>query len=1361
MHNWARRGLRAALVTGGLLMLGTGIASADERVDPDAPPSPLDGGISVPVKVGNIDLATPLGSQTVPVIVDETISTGDGFAEGSASFAPYFKRNVVAPNVLAPVEATGWAVAAGGDAAAVNDSQESYSQGGDIATSGSDDSLAGNVVAPTAVVPVQATGLAFPLLGTASVVNKTDQSSTAGGSVTTDGDDSALSGNILAPHFAVPVAVNNTAAGWFAGIATVAGTSKQAAYAPGMRETSGTDSMGSGNVGSAPVALPVQVDGTAGSWGGIATAVTDNTAIAEAGTTGTGSRAVGEPYTTTSGDGSTLSGNALTPQGAGIAAVNCTAGAWVGMSTTECSNDLSSEAGGDVASTGHDSVLGGNIVDADPSTPVTVLETAGAWGGMSTAEGTDVVATEAGGTTATEGDESVLGGNIVGAPVAAPAQVNGTAGTWIGDVESITDNTTVAEAGNAAEADGHDSQWVPGYATTTGETSTGGGNIVTAQAAPLAAVDCTSGVWGGMSSTTCDTDETAEAGGSTVSSGHDSVLGGNIVDGDAAVPATAYDNAGAWIGMTDATGTNVTSTDAGGRGDTDGTESVGGGNTVRPMVAAPAEVLCNAGVWGGTSDTECSTDSTADAGANTHTYGDNSTIGGNMVDSPVAAAAQVNEIAGSWIGDSSAAGDNVTVSDAGAGAYTSGDDSMLSGNQATTPVAGAADVICSAGTWVGAADSTCTNDETITAGEYTGTTGNDSVGSGNIASTPQAPIAEVFGVAGAWGGDVSSTAVEDKFVSAGGDNNTQDDYGTLSSNVATVPWAPTAQVSNIAAAWIGNPTSLVDSDTTSVAGGDNFASGTAGTGSGNIVQAPAALPADVHTIAATWGGNAVATGTHGTDSTAGGDSIAHGESGALSGNIVSGGGAGAANVFGGALSWVGNNVADSDKTLSATGGGDTTSYGDSASLSGNQVLANANPVAGVFGVAGSFVANDTNTTDADTMVTSAGDAVATGNGSAGSANVVDADAQPLAQVFGINAAALGTTLNEVSQTTDVANGGDVTTSGTGSAFSGDIVDADAQAPWQVFGIEAGALGLPVNVVDHSTTAVNGGDNVTSGDLGSLTGDVINADAQAPAQVFGLDAAALAVNANTVSDSLSATNGGQSTTSGLDGSLAGDIISAEGQAVPQVFGWGTSALGNSVQTTGSDTSAVNGGDLTTAGSGNALSGNVLDVLASADPGLFGWAASALGTATNTTGNSLDASNGGTATAVGGTPVQIPIGIAPQITDITIPIAATIVNSVTNDSTVLIAHQPVMLVSTDGLMPADALPASPVARNARRADLPAMPADVPVKTSLPTVEHGLSAMPDMGSFSGQLPLGTDLPTRTPALSDLDTMEMLRIG
>jgi hypothetical protein len=75
MHTWVRRGLRTALVTGGLLMLGTGIASADENVNPDLPPSPVDAGVSVPINAGH----TPAGTGTHRV-VRGNVTTNTGAA---------------------------------------------------------------------------------------------------------------------------------------------------------------------------------------------------------------------------------------------------------------------------------------------------------------------------------------------------------------------------------------------------------------------------------------------------------------------------------------------------------------------------------------------------------------------------------------------------------------------------------------------------------------------------------------------------------------------------------------------------------------------------------------------------------------------------------------------------------------------------------------------------------------------------------------------------------------------------------------------------------------------------------------------------------------------------------------------------------------------------------------------------------------------------------------------------------------------------------------------------------------------------------------------------------------------------------
>ncbi|MEV7550392.1 hypothetical protein AB0N89_12270 [Amycolatopsis sp. NPDC089917] len=55
MQNWMKYALQVSLVSGGLLMLGTGIASAAENVDPDVPASVLDQHVVAPATSGIAD----------------------------------------------------------------------------------------------------------------------------------------------------------------------------------------------------------------------------------------------------------------------------------------------------------------------------------------------------------------------------------------------------------------------------------------------------------------------------------------------------------------------------------------------------------------------------------------------------------------------------------------------------------------------------------------------------------------------------------------------------------------------------------------------------------------------------------------------------------------------------------------------------------------------------------------------------------------------------------------------------------------------------------------------------------------------------------------------------------------------------------------------------------------------------------------------------------------------------------------------------------------------------------------------------------------------------------------------------------
>ncbi|GAB3438069.1 hypothetical protein [Actinophytocola sediminis] len=79
MQTWARRGIQTALVTGGVLMLGTGIASADEDVNPDKPASPVD----LQDAIGKVPVANQVVDQIAGVTVLDNRGDGPVVASGT------------------------------------------------------------------------------------------------------------------------------------------------------------------------------------------------------------------------------------------------------------------------------------------------------------------------------------------------------------------------------------------------------------------------------------------------------------------------------------------------------------------------------------------------------------------------------------------------------------------------------------------------------------------------------------------------------------------------------------------------------------------------------------------------------------------------------------------------------------------------------------------------------------------------------------------------------------------------------------------------------------------------------------------------------------------------------------------------------------------------------------------------------------------------------------------------------------------------------------------------------------------------------------------------------------------------------
>ena len=334
MQTWAKRGLQTALVTGGLLMLGTGIASAQENVNPDAKPNPLDAKVRVPVDVDHNNLGTLVGNHDLPSIHHEIgtpgaadlpvrdiavpanplVRTAQERAAGVEA-AGLTRGNTADADVVVPVSVCGNAIAATGNAFTDGTCVQSASSTGEIRTDGSRGTLAGNVAHGAAAVSPQVNGNAVAALANAESRATSHQRAVAGDRVRTSGEDGSLSGNIAAVQGAVPAQVTNNAVA-AGGNSYSAARSSNDALANGSLSTTGERGTGGGNVLGAPVAPVVAVTGNGVAAAGNADTATENRASADAGTTQR-DRTDLPMWSSTSGNDGTLAGNVVQPALAG------------------------------------------------------------------------------------------------------------------------------------------------------------------------------------------------------------------------------------------------------------------------------------------------------------------------------------------------------------------------------------------------------------------------------------------------------------------------------------------------------------------------------------------------------------------------------------------------------------------------------------------------------------------------------------------------------------------------------------------------------------------------------------------------------------------------------------------------------------------------------------------------------------------------------------------------------------------------------------------------------------------------------------------------------------------------------------
>ncbi len=341
-------------------------------------------------------------------------------------------------------------------------------------------------------------------------------------------------------------------------------------------------------------------------------------------------------------------------------------------------------------------------------------------------------------------------------------------------------------------------------------------------------------------------------------------------------------------------------------------------------------------------------------------------------------------------------------------------------------------------------------------------------------------------------------------------------------------------------------------------------------------------------------------------------------------------------------------------------------------------------------------------------MTAGGANSATGKGGAVAGNIItQASALPvqvntIGATWGGNAEAIGTNL------TEFTSGGPNYGAGDHGAVTGNVVEAPIGGAAQVSSWAASWIGGAVADADNDVSSHAGGPTFTSGVGGAIAGDAVGAPIQPLIQATGQSISLMANTANHTENTYDIASGGPITTDGTGGALAGDILSADPQAMPQVYGLGISALGSANNDVTNNLTAVDGGDETTTGAG-ALSGALLDVPVAADPEVFRWGVGALSTVNNNVDSSVDSHVSGTPTAKPA--VQIPVGLVPQVKNVTIPILAEVLNTGTDTTDVMVgrteaAQIPVEL-DLSGLLGG----VSPLARDdmSSRSDAPSIGAD----------------------------------------------------
>lgn len=823
MHTWVRRGLYSALVTGGLLMLGTGIASADENVNPDTPPNPVDASVTVPIDAGQNAIGTPFGQMDAPSL-HRTVGTGDingavpmdKVAPVAAQANPLirqaqaqpslqsvgghdlFRGNKVVANALVPVEICGNAIAAGGDAAESGMCSQEAVRPDPIHTDGSNEALAGNVVAANATVPAQLTGNAVAAIGNAVAQSVAGQSGKTGGNITTNGDGGTLSGTIGAVQWATPLQVaDNAVAG--GGNAAANSASESDGASNGSLRTGGDNGTGAGTVAGVPVGVPGQVDGNGLSLVGNSASQSQTTSNATAGTTSANNIGLyGHPnWARTTGDPSTISGNVAQPQVSGPVSVDDNAGGLVGNQSATSTNNSTDSAGGTSSTTGTGSTGSGNVADVPVALPTTGGGNGAVLVGNANANHTNNVGSTAGGGTYTTGDNATLSGNSASVPPAGAVDVCGDAAGGAGGSAGQCDNNVTSQTG--------------GYQGATGNGGVLSGNEgSTPTTVPVEGYGVGAGGAGTASSSTTET-KTVTSGGTPNTNDDGGTGTSNEVVVPTAVPAQLFGDAAAVVGNSNEQVDSDTTTTAGGAPEATGKNATAAGNIVYVPSSAPTQAFGDVATVVGNGNALTTNSTTSTAGGNATSTGTGGSVSGNIVEVSNQVVDQVFGDAASGVGIVGSNTSSTTNSTAGGTATTNGDYGSLSGNGIAVPDTVADQLLGDAVSAGSNAFANGSNDSSLASGGSVTSSGIDGDGAGNVLEIPVAADPDAYGDSVAALGRATALADQESVIDNGGDTTT-DGWGPLSAYNFNDPLGADIDVADAEVPVIGSAESMVEDD---------------------------------------------------------------------------------------------------------------------------------------------------------------------------------------------------------------------------------------------------------------------------------------------------------------------------------------------------------------------------------------------------------------------------------------------------------------------------------------------------------------------------------------------------------------------